>query len=227
MNPWSFRNWKKTNLLLAFFCGSIFPCLFYDICFLNFATIYIKVTTIMALFWIVLFNIFSFALNVFVLNPTLSDDGNQTMMVLTFCLHLPGILFLILYFQQVFNNLLLDISLVYNLELMKSVTCPSFSHFSAGLPSSPLLSLVSNWCHEICTVHLGHRNTCKPFITPRSAAQPWVPICSRLWVNLLDTVSDVHSFIQLINTYPLPNFPKDYLSPTPTSRQVFKGKKKV
>lgn len=180
----------------------------------------------MALFWIVLFNIFSFALNVFVLNPTLSDDGNQTMMVLTFCLHLPGIPFLILYFQQVFNNLLLDISLVYNLELMKSVTCPSFSHFSAGLPSSPLLSLVSNWCHEICTVHLGHRNTCKPFITPRSAAQPWVPICSRLWVNLLDTVSDVHSFIQLINTYPLPNFPKDYLSPTPISRQVFKGKKK-
>ena len=89
-------------------------------------------------------HIFSFALNtVFVLNPTLSDDGNQTVMVLTFCLHLPGIPFLILYFQQVFSNLLLDIPLVYNLELMKSVTCPSSSHFSAGPPSSPLLSLVS------------------------------------------------------------------------------------
>lgn len=180
----------------------------------------------MALFWIVLFTFFSFALNtVFVLNPTLSDDGNQTVMVLTFCLHLPGIPFLILYFQQVFSNLLLDIPLVYNLELMKSVTCPSSSHFSAGPPSSPLLSLVSIWCHEIHTAPLGHRNTCKPVVTPCSAAQPWLPICSRLWVNLLDTASDVHSFIQLINTYPLPNFPQDYLSPTTTSRQVFKEKK--
>lgn len=179
MNLWSFRNWKKTNLLLVF-------------CFVSFSLLVLYLLSECCYYiykghyyygFILNYtrNNFSFALNnVFVLNPTVSDDGNQTMMVLNFCLYLPGIPFLILYFQQVFNNLLLDISLVYNLELMKSVICLSFSHFSAGLPSSPLLSLVTNWCHEICTVHPGHHNTCKPFITPRSAAQPRLPICSRL-----------------------------------------------